>query len=123
RGLKAQEAPDASGGFQNPWGGKIAEPKGQQTVPDSPDHVRTGEERVQTRALKRLPLAVIHQGAQAVSALDPGLVLRPVSAQSERRLEGAIAEAAKAGHNSPVLGGGYATVSRQCLEASERRQV
>ena len=75
-----EEAPDARGRFQDPRSRKIAEPKGQQTVPDSADHVRAGEERVQTRALKRLPLAVIHQGAKAVSALDPGLVLRPVSA-------------------------------------------
>ena len=51
------------------------------------------------------------------------MVLRPVSAQAERRLEGAVAEAAEARQDCPFIGGGWATLGRQCLEESERRQV
>ena len=122
-GLQAEEAPDASGGLQDPRSGKIAEPQREQAIPDSPDHVRTGEERVQTRALKRLPLAVVHQGPKTVSALDPGVVLRPVSAQSERRLEGAVAEAAEARQDCALLGGGWATLSRQGLEETSAARL
>ena len=65
----------------------------------------------------------MHLRAQALSALDPGVVLGPVSAQSECRLEGAVAEAAEARQDYPVIGGGWATLGRQRLEESERRQI
>jgi hypothetical protein len=58
-----------------------------------------------------------------LSALDPSVVLGPVSAQTKRRLEGAIAEAAEARQDCPLIGGGWATLSRYGLEESERRQV
>ena len=46
-----------------------------------------------------------------------------MSAQPKCRLEGAIAEAAEARQDCPLIGGGWATLSRQGLEESERRQV
>ena len=46
-----------------------------------------------------------------------------MSAQAKRRLEAAIAEAAEARQDCPLIGGGWATLSREGLEESERRQV
>ena len=122
-GLHAEEAPDASARLQNPRSRNASETQRQQPIPDSHDHIGTGEERVQTRPLERLPLTLVHQGAQALPALDPGVVHGPVGAQSERRLERAVAETTEARQDCPFLGRGWATLSRQRLEESERRQV
>jgi len=98
-GCRPEEAPDAGCRLQDTRSLKAPEPEREQALPDSRDHVGTGEERVQARTLKRLPFAVVHQGAKTLSALDPGGVLEPVSAQSERGLEGAVTETAEASQN------------------------
>src|SRR5205823_14932006 len=103
--------------------GKAPETEGQQPVPHGRDDIRTGEEGVQTRALERLPLGLAHQGAQALPALDPRGVLRPMGAQTEGGLEGGVAEAAEARQDRLLLAGWGAPLGLEILEQGKGSQI
>ena len=116
--LQAEEAPDARGRFQDPWGGKIADTERQQTVPDSPDHVRLVKNAFRRERSRTATRQSSTREPKALSALDPGVVLGPVSAQAECRLEGAVAEPAEARQDCSFIRGGWAASAPSALRAT-----
>ena len=57
------------------------------------------------------------------STLDPRVVRRSMCGLTERRLEGAVAEAAKARKDYLLFGGGWATVNRESLNEGDRHHI